>query len=53
MQLQDETNRSGCLSEVLAATESHSGERAATFSVLKKQVDHLKEEVKVVQKWDS
>ncbi|XP_075891258.1 kinesin-like protein KIF20B isoform X2 [Nelusetta ayraudi] len=36
VQLQDETNRSGCLSE----------ERTATISVLKKQVDHLKEEVK-------
>lgn len=48
MQLQDETNRSGRLSEVLAATESQSEERAATISILKQQVDHLKEEVKVV-----
>lgn len=52
-QLQDETSRSGHLSEVLAATESQSEERAATISFLKQQVDHLKEEVKVVQRCDS
>lgn len=52
-QLQDETNRSGHLSEVLAATESQSEERAATISCLKQQVDHLQEEVKVGQACDS
>lgn len=50
--LQDETSRSGRLSEALAATESQSEERATTISFLKQQVDHLKEEVKVGQSCD-
>lgn len=50
MQLQEEANRSGRLSELLAATESQSEERAATIGSLKQQVDHLRQEVRAVRR---
>lgn len=47
-QLQDQTHRCGSLSEQLAAAESQSEEKAATISSLKQEVEHLKQDVKVV-----
>lgn len=47
-QLQDQTHRCGSLSEQLAAAESQSEEKAATIDSLKQEMEHLKQDVKVV-----
>lgn len=49
-QLQDQTHRCGSLSGQLAAAESQSEEKAATIGSLKQEVEHLKQDVKVVHK---
>lgn len=49
-QLQDQTHMCDSLSEQLAAAESQSEEKAATIATLKQEVEHLKQDVKVIHK---
>lgn len=49
-QLQDQTHRCGSLSEQLAAAQSQLEEKATTIGSLKQEVEHLKQDVKVVHK---